>query len=104
MADKITPKKLQETKDQYIILYVREADELKEGMIDEAINIPLGQLIRKARDVDLDDLKGKKICTYCSGGYRGNIAADELNKQGFDAVIIEGGYSAYKEEKEEKEG
>ena len=43
MADKITPKKLQETKDQYIILDVREADELKEGKIQEAINIPLGQ-------------------------------------------------------------
>ncbi|HZI69775.1 MAG TPA: rhodanese-like domain-containing protein [Nitrososphaeraceae archaeon] len=99
MADKITPKELQEAKDQYVILDVREADELKEGMIDEAINIPLGQLIRKARDVDLDDLKGKKICTYCSGGYRGNIAADELNKQGFDTVTIEGGYSAYKDEK-----
>jgi len=26
MVDKITPKKLQETKDQYIILDVREAD------------------------------------------------------------------------------
>ena len=99
MADKIIPKELQEAKDQYVIVDVREADELKEGMIDEAINIPLGQLIRKARHGDLNDLKGKKICTYCSGGYRGNIAADELNKQGFDAVTIEGGYSAYKDEK-----
>jgi rhodanese-related sulfurtransferase len=99
MADKITPKEMQETKDQYVILDVREADELEEGKIDAAINIPLGQLIRKARHGDIDDLKGKKICTYCSGGYRGNIAADELNKQGFDAVTIEGGYSAYKDEK-----
>ena len=104
MANKISPKELQEAKDQYVIVDVREADELEEGKIDAAINIPLGQIIRKARHGDIDDLKGKKICTYCSGGYRGNIAADELNKQGFDAVIIEGGYSAYKEEKEEKEG
>lgn len=78
MADKITPKELQEAKDQYVILDVREADELEEGKIDAVINIPLGQLIRKARHGDIDDLKGKKICTYCSGGYRGNIAADEL--------------------------
>jgi rhodanese-related sulfurtransferase len=96
MADKITPKELQEAKDQYVILDVREADELEEGKIDAVINIPLGQLIRKARHGDIDDLKGKKICTYCSGGYRGNIAADELNKQEFDAVTIEGGYSAWK--------
>jgi rhodanese-related sulfurtransferase len=94
MADKITPKELQEAKDQYVILDVREADELEEGKIDAVINIPLGQLIRKARHGDIDDLKGKKICTYCSGGYRGNIAADELNKQGFHAITIEGGYSA----------
>ena len=87
-----------------MIVDVREADELEEGKIQGAINIPLGQLIRKTRHGDIDDFKIKKICTYCSGGYRGNIAADELNKQGFDAVIIEGGYSAYKEEKEEKEG
>ena len=99
MADKITPKEMQEAKDQYVIVDVREAGELEEGKIDAAINIPLGRLIRKARHGDLGDLKGKKICTYCSGGYRGNIAADELNKQGFDTVTIEGGYSAYKDEK-----
>jgi hypothetical protein len=45
----------------------------------------------------LDDLKKKKIITYPNSGYRGNIAADELNKQGFDTVIMEGGYSAWKE-------
>ena len=44
----------------------------------------------------MDVLKRKKIVTYCSGGYRGNIAGDELNKLGFDTVNIEGGYSAYK--------
>jgi rhodanese-related sulfurtransferase len=70
--------------------------------MEGAVNIPLGQLIRKARHGDIDDLKEKKICTYCSGGYRGNIAADELNKQGFDTVTIEGGYSAYKDENKKK--
>jgi rhodanese-related sulfurtransferase len=86
-----------------VIVDVREADELvEEGKIDGAVNMPLGQLIRKARQGNLNDLKGSKIVTYCSGGYRGNIAADELNKQGFDAVTIEGGYSAWKDE-EKKE-
>jgi rhodanese-related sulfurtransferase len=99
MADKIAPKELQERKDEYIIVDIREADELiEEGKIDGAVNMPLGQLIRNARHGDLNDLKRKKIVTYCSGGYRGNIAADELNKQGFDAVTIEGGYSAWKDE------
>jgi len=104
MANKVTPRELQEGKDEYMILDVREADELQEGKIDGAVNIPLGQLIRKARHRDIDDLKGKKIITYCNSGYRGNIAADELNKQGFDTVTIEGGYSAWKDYGNKKEG
>ncbi|MDP9287191.1 MAG: rhodanese-like domain-containing protein [Thermoproteota archaeon] len=104
MATKVTSKELQEGKDEYTILDVREADELEEGKIDGAVNIPLGQLIRKARHGDIDDLKRKKIITYCNSGYRGNIAADELNKQGFDTVTIEGGYSAWKDYGNKKEG
>src|ERR1041385_815405 len=104
MAEKITPKELQASKDEYVIIDVREADELKEGQIGGAISLPLGRLIREARHGDLDEIKGKKkIYTYCSGGYRGNIAADELNKQGFNAINIEGGYSAWKKQEKEKE-
>jgi rhodanese-related sulfurtransferase len=103
MTNKITLKELQETREQFVIVDVREADELEEeSKMQRAINIPLGQLIRKARHGDLDDHKGKKIITYCNSGYRGNIAADELNKQGFDTVTIEGGYSAYKNEGNKK--
>ena len=79
MANTLTSKELRERQDDYTYVDVREADELEEGMIEGAMNIPLGLLIRKARNGDLDDLKRKKIVTYCSGGYRGNIAADELN-------------------------
>jgi rhodanese-related sulfurtransferase len=96
LADKITAKELlTEKKDDFILIDVREADEVAEdggAIIEGAINIPLGQLIRKARQDGLDDLKGKTVCTYCNGGYRGNISADELNKKGFSAVIIDGGY------------
>ena len=67
MANKITSKDLQERKDQYMFVDVREADELEKGKIDGAVHIPL------ARHEDLKDLKRKKICTYCSGGYRGNM-------------------------------
>jgi phage shock protein E len=65
--------------------------------IEGAVNIPHVQLIRKARQGGLDDLKGKTIFTYCNGGYRGNIAADELNKKGFTAITIDGGYAAWKQ-------
>ena len=100
MANTLTSKELLERQDEYTYVDVR--DGLEEGMIEGAMNIPLGLLIRKARNGDLDDLKRKKIVTYCSGGYRGNIAADELNKLGFDTVNIEGGYSAYKDYENKK--
>ena len=44
---------------------------LEEGNIDGSVNIPLGQ----TRHGDIDDLKGKKIITYCNSGYRGNIGS-----------------------------
>jgi phage shock protein E len=105
VADKITAKDLASKKDDFVLIDVREADEIAEDgghKIEGAVNIPLGQLIRKARQGGLDDLKGKTISTYCNGGYRGNIGADELNKKGFTAVTIDGGYAAWKEEEKEK--
>jgi rhodanese-related sulfurtransferase len=105
MADKITAEELAEKKENFVLIDVREADEVKEdGKIEGAVNMPLGQLIRKTRQGALDDLKGKTICTYCNGGYRGNIGADELGKKGFKAVTIEGGYSAWKETKKKDVG
>jgi phage shock protein E len=102
MADKITPKDLADKKGDFVLIDVREKDEIAEegdgGTIEGAVNMPLGQLIRKARQGGLDDLKGKTICTYCNGGYRGNIGADELNKKGFTSVTIDGGYAAWKQE------
>jgi len=101
MADKITAKDLADNKGDFVLIDVREADEVAEdggGTIEGAVNIPLGQLIRKTRQGGLDDLEGKTICTYCNGGYRGNIGADELNEKEFTAVTIDGGYSDWKEE------
>ena len=99
MADKIAAKDVADKKRDFVLVDVREADEVVEdGTIEGAVNIPLGQLIRKARQGGLEDLKGKTVCTYCNGGYRGNIGADELNKKGFTSVTIDGGYAAWKEE------
>ena len=55
----------------------------------------LGLSIRNAKKKQIEDMRNKKICTYCGTGYRGNIAADELIKEGFNAVTLDGGYSAW---------
>jgi rhodanese-related sulfurtransferase len=112
MADKITPKELQEKilkEGKYIIIDVRESDEVEvkeadggDSKIFGAVNIPLEQLVKNSRNGDLDDFRLVTIYTYSLDGYRENIAADELNKQGFNAINIEGGFFAWKDEKQRK--
>lgn len=80
---------------EFVIIDVRESDELAQGAIEGSIHMPLGAVIRNAKKGKLEDLKSKKICTHCSGGYRGNMAAEELSKAGFQAVNLEGGFEAW---------
>ena len=62
MADKITAKDAAEKKDGFVLIDVREADEIaQDGTIEGAVNIPLGQLIRKGRQGELDDLKERRF-------------------------------------------
>ena len=67
MSNSITKDELKQNIEQYTIIDVRE----------------------------IDELKTKKLCTYCASGYRGNIASDELSKAGFDVVNLEGGFMAW---------
>ena len=95
MADKITASVLKAQKNDFVIIDVREADELNNGKIEYSKHMPLGLTIRNAKKKQIEDLRGKKLCTYCGTGYRGNIAADELNKEGFNAVTLEGGFPSW---------
>ncbi|KAG2477378.1 MAG: FAD-dependent pyridine nucleotide-disulfide oxidoreductase [Nitrosopumilales archaeon] len=95
MAEKISASDLKANKDSFVIIDVREADELAGGKIEGSQHMPLGLTIRNAKKKQIEDLRNKKICTYCGSGYRGNIAADELNKEGFNAVTLDGGYPSW---------
>ena len=118
MAKTINADELKKNREQYILIDVREQEELLGGNIDDAIHLPLGQLIRKIRktekdefgpeerhrlflvltkQVDVEKSLDKKICTYCSFGYRGNLAAEELVKSELkvDIVNLEGGFAAW---------
>jgi rhodanese-related sulfurtransferase len=60
MADKITAKDLTVRKKDVVLIDVRESDEVEtDGKIEGATNIPLGQLIRNARQGALDNLKDR---------------------------------------------
>ena len=95
MADKISANDLKSQIDDFVIIDVRESDELASGKIEESTHMPLGLTIRNAKKKQIEELRDKKICTYCGTGYRGNIAADELNKEGFSAVTLDGGYPSW---------
>ena len=95
MAESISKDQLKQEQDQFVIIVVRESDEITNGVINNSQNMPLVLVIRNAKKGQIEDLKEKKICVYCASGYRGNIAADELVKAGFSAVNLEGGYMAW---------
>ena len=95
MVEKISGDQLKQEFDQYLIIDVRESDEVSNGFIENSQNMPLGLLIRNAKKGQIEELREKKICVYCASGYRGNIAADELVKAGFSAVNLEGGYAVW---------
>ena len=118
MVKSINADELKKNRKNYVLIDVREQEELLAGSIDDSVHLPLGQLIRKVRktekdefspeerhrlflvltkQVDVEESLGKKICTYCSFGYRGNMAADELAKSGIkaDIVNLEGGFASW---------
>ena len=95
MAEKISSNDLKSQKDNFVIIDVRESDELEGGTIENSVSMPLGLVIRNAKKKQIENFRNQKICTYCGTGYRGNIAADELIKEGFDAVTLDGGYGSW---------
>ena len=95
MANKITSNDLRLQQKDFVVIDVRELDELDSGKIEGSVHMSLGLSIRNAKKKQIESMRDKKICTYCGTGYRGNIAAEELVKEGFDAVTLDGGYSAW---------
>ena len=118
MVKSINTDELKKNRKNYVLIDVREQEELLSGHIAYSIHLPLGQLIRKARktekeefgpeerhhlflvltkQVDVKKSLDKKICMYCSFGYRGNLAAEELVKSELkvDIVNLEGGFASW---------
>ena len=118
MAKTINAEELKKNRKNYVLIDVREQEELLGGSIDDSVHLPLGQLIRKVRKTEKDEFNpderhhlflvltkqvdvkkslDKKICMYCSFGYRGDLAAEELVKSELkvDIVNLEGGFAAW---------
>ncbi|MEI6795698.1 MAG: rhodanese-like domain-containing protein [Methanomassiliicoccales archaeon] len=72
---------------------VRKPEEFAAGHIQGATNIPVDDLEKRIETLD----RKKKTILYCKAGKRCLRAADILNKEKFeDVLVLQGGYDAFK--------
>lgn len=94
----ISPQKLfalLEENEKLVLLDVREADEWFSGHLPRALHLPRGLLERDVEKLIHD--KKTAIVTYCAGGYRSALAADNLMKMGYKNVLsLKGGVKEWR--------
>ncbi|HEU0163572.1 MAG TPA: molybdopterin-synthase adenylyltransferase MoeB [Thermomicrobiales bacterium] len=77
------------------IIDVREADEVEQGIIPNAVHIPRGFLELRIEDAVPD--RSQPVIVYCAGGTRSAFAARTLQDLGYtDVVSLAGGFNAWK--------
>jgi molybdopterin/thiamine biosynthesis adenylyltransferase/rhodanese-related sulfurtransferase len=82
--------------DDFILLDVREKDEVRAGYIDGAVTIPRGFLeFQAAGQIPNTD---KDVVVYCAGGARSLLAAKVLRSMGYDRVSsLAGGITRWRD-------
>ena len=75
--------------DEPLIVDVRSLEEVKTGIIQDAIHIEWTQIDKEINDIDVT--KDQPIYLYCRSGNRSGKAAVILEKIGFTNVINAGG-------------
>lgn len=80
------------------ILDVRGPFEFKKGHVQNAVNIPFGDLRRRMQELPDD----REIWTYCYEGKRSYFALRMLRQHGFNVHNISGGYVLYQAVKQFK--
>ena len=82
-------KAVMDSREDYIILDVREQEEYDESHIPGAILIPHGQIPEKAEQLLQD--KDQLLLVYCRSGRRSKIAAESLVELGYTNIMEFGG-------------
>lgn len=67
-----------------IILDVRDPDEVINGMIRGAVNVPAGKITERATEIPKD----REIITHCTTGIRAEMAHDDLKELGFKVRFL----------------
>jgi molybdopterin/thiamine biosynthesis adenylyltransferase/rhodanese-related sulfurtransferase len=82
--------------DKFVVLDVREKDEVRSGYIDQAISVPRGflemQVSGQIQDPD------QEVIVYCAGGVRSLLAGRVMRDMGYNNVYsMAGGITRWKE-------
>jgi NADPH-dependent 2,4-dienoyl-CoA reductase/sulfur reductase-like enzyme/rhodanese-related sulfurtransferase len=72
------------------VVDVRNPDEVAEGSVPGALNVPLDELRDRA-----EELRGAPVVVYCAVGVRGHTASRLLRQHGIDAANLDGGYRTW---------
>ncbi|WP_243298084.1 rhodanese-like domain-containing protein [Bacillus litorisediminis] len=97
----ITPdevKKLLEEDETLNLIDVREDDEVAQGMIPEAVHIPMGEIPDNLDKLD----KNQEYIIICRSGRRSENVSHFLQDQGYKVRNMVGGMLAYKGETKPK--
>ena len=82
--------------DRFCLVDVREESEWAAGHVPGAIYLGKG-IIERDIEQRVPDT-GAEIILYCGGGYRSALAADSLQKMGYQNVwSLDGGFRAWRE-------
>lgn len=74
-----------------VLLDVRQPHEWQSGHAPQAEHLPLSQLADRLAELPRD----RQIITVCRSGHRSALAAQQLTAQGYEAVSLPGGMSAW---------
>lgn len=84
-----------EAKTKFLLLDIRETDELLDApTLEGALHMPMGKVFTEAGKDKLP--KDKHIVVFCRTGTRARIVQNELRALGYQIDGLEGGLQAYK--------
>jgi hydroxyacylglutathione hydrolase len=84
--------------DRLLVVDVRKETEFADGHVEDALNLPLGDLTDPGSMASLEE--DQNLYVHCAGGYRSVIACSLLKKQGFHNLRnVMGGWSKISEQK-----
>ena len=87
-------RRLQATGEPYLLVDVREDNEWAAGHAAGAVHLGRG-IIERDIEKKVPD-RSTRLVLYCGGGYRSALAADNLQRMGYqNAISLDGGWRAW---------